>query len=104
VKNGPLSARLRAWSPTRVGWKHPTVGVRVGYRPGVSWNLGVSYSRGGYLMPDAAATLPAGRLVGDYRQTTVGPDVSYAWHHWQVSPVLRSFFAVLRSLFSRSYG
>jgi hypothetical protein len=84
VKHRALSARPSAWSPARAGWNHPTVGLRVGYRPGAPWNLGVSYSRGAYLLADVADTLPTGRPLGSYRQTTFGSDVSYARRHWQV--------------------
>jgi hypothetical protein len=28
--------------------------------------------------------LPAGKSIADYNQTTIGYDVSYAWHRWQL--------------------
>jgi hypothetical protein len=84
VKNTATSARPPAWNPLEVGWDHPTVGLRLGCRPTSAWNTGVSYSRGAYLIPPAAATLPPGRSLADYRQTVLGYDVAYARRHWQV--------------------
>ncbi|MBI5773750.1 MAG: hypothetical protein HZA89_08415 [Verrucomicrobia bacterium] len=83
-KNASLSSHPFVWDATDLGWENPVVSGRVGHRPNAAWNVGASFSYGAYLLPSAAATLPAGKGRGDYRQITVGQDVSFAWHHWQV--------------------
>ncbi len=82
-KNDSVSSRPSVWDAQSIGWSHPTVSGRFGYRPDASWNVGVSGSEGTYLVPGAERALPAGKSRGDYRQFTVGPDVSYAHGHWQ---------------------
>jgi hypothetical protein len=95
LKNRALSARPSRWSPGRDGWEYPTVGMRVGYRPGAPWVLGVSYSRGAYLSTEAGATLAPGRPLGGYHQTTIGSDVSYSRRHVQLwGEVVASRFEV----------
>ena len=84
IKNGALSSRPEAWTPDRDSWRHPSVGARVGFRPNVMWNLGISGSRGVYLRPSAMRLLPAGFGLSDYRQTVLGWDAGFAWRHWQV--------------------
>lgn len=83
IKNAPISSRPYAWDPDKVGWEHPTLSARIGYRPNATWNFGVSASRGAYFLPAAESTLPAGRNRGDFDQTTAAADVAYAWRHWQ---------------------
>jgi len=83
VKNAALSSRPDSWNAFDFGWENPTVTGRVGLRPNASWNAGVSGSFGSYLQPSASASLSSGKDVGDYRQITVGQDISYARHHWQ---------------------
>ena len=83
VKNAALSSRPFAWDPFNVDWDNPTVSGRFGVRPGTAWNVGASASYGAYLLPDAQRTLPAGSDLGDFKQLTVGSDVSYARHQWQ---------------------
>ena len=83
VKNAALSSRPFAWDPLNVDWDDPTVSGRFGVRPGTGWNVGASASYGAYLLPDSQRTLPAGSDLGDFKQLTVGSDVSYAWHKWQ---------------------
>lgn len=82
VKNAGLSSRPAAWDPTDVQWEHPTVSGRLGVRPNAAWNIGANASYGAYMLPHAS--IPAGTSVGDFHQLTVGPDVSFAWHHLQI--------------------
>ena len=86
VKNVSLSSRPAVWDARDLGWENPTVSGRLGYRPNAAWNLGTSFSHGAYLQPGAknAPAFPAGRDIGDFYQTTVAADVSYAWRHWQL--------------------
>lgn len=84
VKNAPLTSRPESWSATAIGFDHPTVSGRAGWRPNVMWNLGLSASDGAYLRPEAQAALPAGRSIGDYHQSLLGQDVSFAWRHLQI--------------------
>ena len=84
IKNAALSSRPSVWDLTRSGLDQPTFSGRIGYRPGVSWNLGLSASTGAYMTPESIPTLPAGPRYGDYRQTLIGQDVGFAWHHWQL--------------------
>lgn len=83
-KNASVSSRPTAWDPFRINWDHPTVSGRIGYSPNASWRVGSSFSYGAYLLPPAAATLPASTGLGDSKQLTVGTDVSWSWRHWQV--------------------
>jgi hypothetical protein len=83
VKNASLSSRPSVWGGDDLGWQNPTYSGRIGAQPGAAWNVGASFSHGAYLLPAAQATLPAGRTLGDFNQTTVGTDVSFAWHRWQ---------------------
>jgi len=57
----------------------PTFSGRVGYRPNAALNIGANGSFGGYLLPSAKT--PAVGL-NNFKQITFGPDISYAWHHW----------------------
>ena len=83
-KNASISSRPAVWDATQLGWENPTISGRLGFRPNAAWNLGVSASGGAYLLPAAGAALPPGKHVGDFKQFTIGQDVGYAWHHWQI--------------------
>ncbi|MEI7731886.1 MAG: hypothetical protein WCO56_20100 [Verrucomicrobiota bacterium] len=84
VKNASISSRPEYWGADSLTWQNPTVSARLGWRPTEAWNVGISFSRGTYLVPEARSTLPAGRDLGDYNQTTLAYDASYAWHQWQL--------------------
>jgi hypothetical protein len=84
VKAGALSSRPESWQHADEQFDHPTVSVRLGYRPSPTWNLGVSASEGVYLRELADRTVPASRSRGDYRQLVLAHDIAYARHHWQV--------------------
>jgi len=95
LKNAALSSRPDTWAGSHLQWRNPTVSGHLGYRPNAMWNLGVSVSTGTYLQPEAQATLTPGRTLGDYRQTVVGQDLGFAWHHLQLwSEVYAARFAV----------
>jgi hypothetical protein len=97
LKNQGLASRPYGWSAADMGWEHPTVTGRLGHRPNAAWNIGSSFSYGAYLLPPAAATLPAGSSLGGFNQLTVGHDVSFAWRHWQVwAEAIASRFEVPR--------
>ena len=83
LKHASLSSRPAEWGRMR-NWDHPTVAGRIAYRPNEMWNVGMSASGGSYLRPFAGPTVPPGRSRGDYRQTVIAQDVSFAWHHLQV--------------------
>jgi hypothetical protein len=85
VKNSSISSRSSVWDARDLGWDHPTVSSRIGYRPGAAWILGTSFSYGAYLLPVAkqSPNFPAGRSLGDYNQITFAEDISYEWRHWQ---------------------
>ncbi len=84
LKHAPLSSRPEAWSRMNGHWRHPTASGRVAWRPNQMWTFGFSASTGVYLRPFAAASLPAGRSLGDYRQIVFAQDASFAWHHLQL--------------------
>jgi len=84
MKNAALASRPESWSVTQVGFEHPTLNGRAGFRPNEMWNLGFSASAGPYLLSEAAPSLPAGRGLGDYRQLVLAQDLSFAWHHLQL--------------------
>jgi hypothetical protein len=83
-KNASLSSRPAVWNPARRQWQHPTVTARIGWRPDERWNLGFSASGGAYLRDEAARTLAPGSSLSDYRQTVLGQDLGFAWHHVQL--------------------
>lgn len=74
VKNSALASRPKSWDATEIGFENPTVNGRIGYRPNEAWNFGLSASDGPYFRPEAEATLPIGRAVGDYREILIGQD------------------------------
>ena len=84
IKNAALSSRPESWDLTQIGFEHPTVNARAGFRPNEMWNLGFSGSKGPYFRPEAEATLPPGRGIGDYDQLVLAQDISFAWRHLQV--------------------
>ncbi len=77
IKNAGLSSRPSVWDAFDLQWSHPTYTGRLGHRPTASWNIGANASGGAYLLPGAGANL------NKFNQFTVGPDISYSWHHWQ---------------------
>jgi len=97
MKNAALSSRPETWDAAQTQWQHPTFSGRLGYRPDVSWNLGLSASTGSYLQPLAAPTLAAGDNLDDYRETVLGQDLGFAWHYFQFwSEVYRARFQIPR--------
>jgi hypothetical protein len=84
VKNSALASRPKSWDATEIGFDHPTVSGRLGYRPNEAWNFGLSASDGPYLRPEAEQTLPMGQSLGDFRELLLGQDISYAFHHLQL--------------------
>lgn len=97
LKTAPLSSRPDDWSAGRIQWSEPTYAARLGWRPDVRWNLGLSASKGSFLQPTAVPSLAPGRSLADYRQTMVAADLGFAWHHWQVwAEVYTARFALPR--------
>ena len=84
VKNSALSSRPEAWSLSKVGFEAPTYTARIGFRPDLRWNLGVSASDGAYHLPVSAASLPTGHGRREYRQKLLAADLGFAWHYLQV--------------------
>ncbi len=84
IKATSLSSRPDTWPTNVLPSRHPTVSARIAYRPNMAWEWGFSASTGVYLKPEAASLLPPGRGLGEYRETVLGQDVSFAWHHVQV--------------------
>lgn len=95
LKNAGLSSGPESWSLSETGFENPTVTGRLGFRPDPAWNFGLTASRGAYFRPEAAEFLPPGRGLEDYQQLTLGHDISFAWHHWQLwAEVFASRFEV----------
>ena len=84
MKNTALASRPESWSITQTGFENPTFSGHLGFRPNEMWTLGLSGSAGPYLVSDAAAALPPGRGIGDYRELVLAQDLSFAWHHLQL--------------------
>ena len=84
VKNTAISSRPTAWDARQVGWENPTVTCRLGHMPSAAWGYGVSASHGAYLLPQAQGTLPVGYGLDSFKQTTLGADLSWSHHAWQV--------------------
>lgn len=87
IKNASISSRPAVWDGRDLDWENPTVSGRLGFRPNAAWNLGASFSHGAYLLPAAekVAAFPAGKSIGDFNQTTIATDASFAWRKWQVA-------------------
>lgn len=97
IKNAALASRPESWDVTQQGFTHPTFSGRIALAPNEMWTFGISASSGAYLLPQAAATLPAGRDIGDYRELVLGQDVAFAWHHLQLwAEVFETRFEVPR--------
>ena len=84
LKNAAPSSRPDSWDAREAGFSHPTYGARLGLRPTPAWNLGLSASHGPYLRREVQSLLPAGRGIGDYEQTLLGADLSFARRHLQI--------------------
>jgi hypothetical protein len=84
VKNAGLSSRPIDWDWSNAGLSRPTVGGRVALRPNAAWNVGLSASRGVYMVEDPSRTLEGGAKLDDFHQTTIGPEVSYSKGHLQL--------------------
>lgn len=84
IKNAALSSRPESWDATDDGFRHPSISTRIGYRPDIAWNLGVSASEGAYFTGAAAHELPHGTGIDDFKQKVLAQDVSFAWRHWQL--------------------
>jgi hypothetical protein len=84
IKNASLSSRPDAWSPRESGLDHPTVSGRFRYLPDPRWEFGWSASTGSFLRPVAESLLAPSVGRARYRQSILGQDVSFAWHHLQV--------------------
>jgi hypothetical protein len=81
-KNVGPSASPESWPITAVGFEHPAVNARLGFKPDARWRLGASYSDSTYVLP-VALRGPASN-PSDFREQLWGQDVSFAWHHWQI--------------------
>lgn len=84
IKNAALSSRPESWDLTRIGFEHPTISGRIGFRPNEMWNFGFAASDGPYFRPEAQRTLPLGSDIGAYDEIVLAQDVSFAWHHLQL--------------------
>jgi hypothetical protein len=84
AKNAALSARPEAWDARRRGFDDPTGSGRLGWRPGAAWVLGTSFSSGPYLRANALRTLAPSQALGDFRETVVGADASFARRHLEL--------------------
>jgi len=79
IKNVEPGAHSNQWDASISDFDDPTFSGRIGYRPNASWNLGLSFSRGPYLNPEANSLLPAGLDRGDLPNTKFGFDAR--WSH-----------------------
>jgi hypothetical protein len=84
IKNAALASRPESWHVNAIGFEHPTISTRLGFRPNPMWTFGVSASDGAYFRPEAQPTLPMGRDIGDYHQRVLAQDIGFAWHHLQL--------------------
>lgn len=79
VKNAGLSSRPSDWDDNGDEvWETPALATRIGWRPALGWDLGLSAAHGVYLTPEPVSVLP-GHDRDDYRQTTLGTDLAYEW-------------------------
>lgn len=83
-KNAGLSSRPRAWDGRARDLDDPSFGGRLGWRATPALAFGASGHHGPYLLGKAEATLPAGRRIDEFDQTTAGLDASFAWRKLQI--------------------
>jgi hypothetical protein len=79
IKNASLSSRPESWDATRIGFEHPTVSGRLGYRPNPTWNFGFSASDGAYFRPTRDL------LCRRHRHWRLSPDVSRAGYQLRLA-------------------
>src|SRR5512143_3264664 len=73
AKNAAVSSRPQTWDMVSGGFEtDPSVTGHLKWHPAEEWWFGSSFSRGPYLQDDAKPTLPPGKRIGDYDQTTSG--------------------------------
>jgi len=84
AKNAPLSTRPHYWDASVRAWERPSAAARFGWRPRAAVAVGASFASGPYLQDDAERTLAPGQDVGDFRQSVVGADASFAWRHLEL--------------------
>ncbi|HVU18206.1 MAG TPA: hypothetical protein VHD32_14885 [Candidatus Didemnitutus sp.] len=95
IKNASLSSRPETWDVSHTQWQNPTYTARIAIRPDEAWSLGISASEGTYLLSSAASSVRPGYSLGDYRETVIGQDISYAWHHFQFwAELMETRFAI----------
>jgi hypothetical protein len=83
AKQGAVSADPDTWNE----WNRdtdPTFTAHIGWHPRAEWQLGASYSEGPYLRGAAAGGLPAGRALDDFKQRTVGLDLTFEHRRLQL--------------------
>jgi hypothetical protein len=84
-----------AWDATRHPWESPVVSGRLGFRPNATWSFGSSFSHGPYLLPPDEPLFAGGPIKDEFKQTTFGQDIAFAWRHWQLwAEVFESRFEV----------
>lgn len=97
LKSASLASHPEEWSAGRSRWREPTFGGRVGFRPDVRWNLGLSASTGPYLRRAATVGIAPDRGRAAYRQNVFAADLRFAWHQWQLwAEVFTARFAIPR--------
>lgn len=84
AKEAGLSSRPQFWGhETQAIWREPAIAARAAWRPSATWQTGISWAQGVYLRPQPESVV-AGARREDYRQETLGMDVTFAWRAWQV--------------------
>ncbi len=97
MKSASLASHPDEWSVGRTRWGDPTFGGRMGFRPDLRWNFGLSASTGPFLRRAATVGIARDLKRSDYRQTVFAADLGFAWHHWQVwAEVFTARFAIPR--------
>lgn len=81
IKNAGLSSRPSTWDDIDSElWQTPALAARIGWRPTLGCDIGISAARGCYLSPSPVSVM-IGHERDDYQQTTLGADLAYEWHH-----------------------
>jgi hypothetical protein len=97
IKSASISSRPYAWDARHTDWDAPTVSGRLGYRPNAAWDFGTSFSTGAYMLADPDNTLPRDTDRDDFTQDTIGFDLRYSRHHFELwAELMLSRFEVPR--------
>ena len=83
VKNAGPGSRPPAWAISHTAFGRPAYSARLGFKPDLRWNFGVSASDSAVYEHNAWPSFPEGRSRHDYDNRILAADAGYAWGRLQ---------------------